>query len=124
MNLALIAGSLAAVLALGGMAWALGLGGGAIGGEEEAMRIAADDLVGFAPEQAFVSEDGHAALVLGGGEAALLKQHGAQVAARRIPSPQVAPISGGVRIASGDRMFGEVVLKLDEDARDKLLTML
>lgn len=124
MNLVLIGGSLAAVLVLAGIAWGLGLGGGAIGGEEEAMRIAADDLPGFVPERAFVSGDGRAALVLGRGEAALLKQHGTQVAARRLPSPDIAPTDGGVRVASGERMFGNVILQLDEDARDKLLTML
>jgi hypothetical protein len=124
MNLVLIAGSLAAVLALVAIAWALGLGGGAIGGEEEAMQRAAEDLLGFAPEQAFVSADGRAALVFGGGEAAILKQHGSQIAARRLPSPKIASVNDGVRIVSGELMFGDVVLKLDEDARDKLLTML
>lgn len=124
MNWPLLAGSVAGVLGLALIAWMLGLGGGAIGGEEEAMRIAREDLYDFEAETAFVSTDGRAALVLGPGGAALLKQHGVHVAARRLEPPlRVEPTGDGARIATGERMYGEVALKLPPAQRDKLLTM-
>ncbi|MFN3943360.1 MAG: hypothetical protein ACK4K7_00355 [Allosphingosinicella sp.] len=124
MKLALLAGSLVAVLALAAVAWLLGLGGGAIGDEAEAMRIAEEDLGGFRAERAFLSADGTAALVLGaGGAAAVLKQHGTRPAVRRLPELRAAPDPQGIRIATGERMFGDVLLKLDAAERDRLLTL-
>lgn len=124
MSWPLLAGSIAGVLGLAFLAWMLRLGGGAIEGEEEAMRIARENLHDFEPDAAFVSENGGAALVLGRGEAALLKQHGVHVAARRLEPPfRIQPIEGGAVIATGERMFGDIALKLAPGDRDKLLTM-
>lgn len=125
MNLTLLLGSLAGVLGLAAIAWMMGLGGGGIAGPEEAMRLAEESLGGFTATDAFVSEDGLAALVSGeGADAALLKAHGTQVAARRLSRPlRIAPEESGVAIDSGERMFGPVRLRLAPADRDRLLTM-
>lgn len=124
MSWLLLAGSLAAVLGLAAIAWLLDLGGGTIAGPEAARRIA-EECLGFEASEAIVSNDGAAALVRGAAdELALLKTHGTQVAARRLARPvTVEPVDGGVRIASGERMFGAVLFTLSAEDRDKLLTM-
>jgi hypothetical protein len=122
----LVAGSLAGVLALAGIAWALGLGGGRIAGETEARRLAEEGLAGFAAERALVSSDGRAAIVRGeDGSLALLKVHGVHVAARRL-APPVEPREEeeAIVIDTGERMFGDVRLRLDAGERDTLRTML
>jgi hypothetical protein len=63
------------------------------------------------------------AVLLEDGEAALLKQHGTQVAARRLPSVRIEPAEEGVHVESGERMFGDVLLKLPPEERDRLLTL-
>ena len=125
MNWPLLAGSLAGVLALAAIAWMLGLGGGAIGDGDEAMRTAEATCSGFRAERAFVSRDGRSALVAGAdGDLVLLKVHGVHVAARRLTLPVAVETSAdGVTIATGERMFGRVRLVLDPEDRDKLLTL-
>jgi hypothetical protein len=125
MNWPLLAGSLAGVLALAAIAWLMGLGGGAIGDGDEAMRTAEAACSGFRAERAFVSRDGRAALVEGAeGEIVLLKVHGVHVAARRLTRPVAVETSAdGVAIATGERMFGQVHLVVDPEDRDKLLTL-
>ncbi len=125
MNWMLLAGSVAGVLGLAAIAWMLGFGGGGIGDADEAKRIAEDSLGGFEAGEAIVSRDGGAALVSGrDGSVALLKRHGVHVAVRRLAKPvAVSATEDGVRIATGERMFGDVGLVLDAEDRDKLLTM-
>jgi len=125
MNWPLLAGSLAGVLALAAIAWLMGLGGGAIGDADEAMRTAEAACSGFRAEHAFVSRDRRAALVEGAeGDLVLLKVHGVHVAARRLTRPVAVETSAdGVAIATGERMFGRVRLVLDPEDRDKLLTL-
>ena len=125
MDLLLLGGSLAGVLALALTAWLLGLGGAAIGDEAQAKRTAEDAHIGFVAEAAFVSSDGKAALVRGvDGNFILLKVHGANVAARRLERPlQIGASDEGVMIATGERMFGAVRLRLSPEERDKLLTI-
>jgi hypothetical protein len=126
MDWLLVAGSLAGVLALAAAAWLLGLGGGTITGEAEAMREAEDALSGFRAARALVSRDRRAALVRGiDGELALLKVHGVHVAVRRLQPPvEVKDEGETVRVATGEAMFGAVRLRLDPQDRDKLRTML
>lgn len=123
MNLTLLIGSLAAVLALAMVARLLGLGGGAI---DDAGRTAEEALAGFVAEQTFVSENGAAALIFGrAGEVVLVKQHGTGAAVRRLARPiRATPTSEGVEVDSGEFMFGRVRLQLSPEQRDKLLTML
>ena len=112
-QLALLGGSLAAILVLATVAWMLRLGGGAIGGEAEAMRAAEEILSGFEAERAVLGADGQAALVHGrDGSVALLKIHGAQIAGRRLRPPlDSTSTAEGLRIASGERSFGAVTLR-------------
>lgn len=105
-----LGGSLAAVLALSGLAYLLKLGGMRLDNADRARAIAEDMLVGFHAREALVSEDGGAALVAGNGAIAVLKRHGARVAARRmIPPLSVREAVEGVTIATGE-MFGAVTL--------------
>jgi hypothetical protein len=122
----LLIGSLVASLLLVAAARLLGLGGGAISSVQEARDIAEQSLPGFVAGEAFVSDDGMAAVVIGtGGEYALIKQHGTQSAVRRLSRvPGVAAAGGSLALASGERMFGSVQLQLSPEERDKLLTLL
>jgi hypothetical protein len=122
MEWGLLAGSLAGVLLLAAVARLLGLGDGAIAGEAEACAAAADAVSGFLPQSALVSTDRRAALVLGAdGGVVVLKQHGVHVAARRLARPLTAsPDEHGVMIATGERMFGDVRLRLAAADRDRL----
>ena len=112
MNWVQLGGSIAAVLVLAGVAWALRLGQSRIGDADEARRHAEQILSGFEAGPALVSEDGGAAIVAGNGAVALLKRHGAQVAARRLPAPlALAETSEGVTVKTGERLFGDVTLR-------------
>lgn len=107
-----LGGSLVAVLGLALVARLLGLGGGGIASEAEAIAAAEAMVPGFEGVRAVVGADRRGALVWGReGDAALLKLHGAQIAARRL-APGFAPAATpqGLRIASGERRFGDVVL--------------
>ncbi len=119
----LLIGSLLAVLGLALVARLLGLGGGGI---DDAGASAEAALPGFVALEAFASQDGAAALVFGkGGEAALLKRHGAHLAARRLQRPlSAASIPDGVEIDSREHRFGRARLKLSPEQRDRLLTMM
>ena len=113
MNWNLFGGSLAVVLALAGIAWALKRGGTdrSIGEPAEAMRTADDALSGFTPFAAVVGADGRAALVLGEGmRVAILKAHGARVAAREIAWTDVRSTEGGIVVETRERRFGCVRL--------------
>ena len=125
MDLILLGGSLAGVLALALVAWLLGLGGATLADEAQAKRAAEEAHTGFVAEVAFVSSDGKAALVRGAdGRFILLKVHGANVAARRLETPlRVVPTDEGATVATGERMFGDVRLALAREDRDKLLTL-
>lgn len=82
MNWALLAGSLGGVLFLALVARALGLGGGELLDEEEAMRIAEAELPGFVAVSATLSEDRQSAVVEGAdGVQVKLRRHGAQFVA-------------------------------------------
>ena len=126
MTYLILAGSIAGVLVLVLIAWWLGLGGGAIGGEAEACRAAEDSQFGFVAEAAIVAADGQAAVVRGrDGSVLLLKVHGAHLAARRLaPLLRFTPVPDGVMVATGERMFGDLRLRLSPEDRDKLLTLL
>lgn len=111
MNWTLLGGSLAAVLALAGIAAWLKLGGDPLT-EADALDAAGDMLPGFVPEAVLLGSDGAAALVRGcGGRVALIKRHGAQPAVRELVPPVGLTAAGnGTIVRSADRMFGDVVL--------------
>lgn len=111
-QLYLLGGSLIAILVLAGIAWALRLGGDGIADEAQAMAEAEAALSGFVAERAVVARDGRAALVRGAdGSIAVLKLHGARVAARLLPpSARAERTEAGLRVATGDARFGAVTL--------------
>ena len=107
----LFGGSLAAILALAGVARLLKLGESRIVDAETAARFAEDTLSGFESGPALVSVDGSTALVAGVGTVAVLKRHGARVVARRlIPPLRLSTTVEGVAIDTGERSFGAVTL--------------
>ena len=126
MSTPLLVGSILGVLALAALAYWMGLGGGALGDPDAARRTAEDALPGFDAGEAFVSDDGRAALVLGRDEGvALVKLHGTQPATRFLERPlDMTKLDDGVRIQTGERMFGAVTLRLAPEERDRLLTLL
>ncbi|RED17032.1 hypothetical protein [Parasphingopyxis lamellibrachiae] len=118
MNLAVLLGSIAAVLALAGIAWLLKLGNQPrIESPEAAARQAREAHSGFRPTEVALDGEGRAALVLGEqGEAVLLRPHGAQIAARVFRTPPRATRKGStLTIATDERMFGDAALMLGED---------
>lgn len=120
MNWTQLAGSLLAILALAGVARMLRLGEARIGDEARAREMAEEMLAGFESRAAIVGTDGNAALVLGNGTIAILKRHGAKVAARRLLPPlQLFTAVEGVEVATGERLFGRVLLfgVVDADVR-------
>ncbi len=118
MNWLVLAGSLAAVFTVAGIAWLGGMGGApGIENTDHAMRLARDAHSGFAPSEAAVDSTGRAALVQGkSGEIVLLRAHGARFAARVFKAhPGVRREGGRLSIATGERMFGDAVLELGDD---------
>lgn len=109
----MIAGSVGAVFMLAGAAWALRLGGASIADADEAARSAEEIVSGFEADRAVVADDGQAAIVHGrDGSVVLLKVHGARIAGRRLARPIAAIESvNGLRIATGERLFGTVLLR-------------
>lgn len=124
MSPAIVAGSLAAVLALALLAKLLGLGGATIANEAEALALAAGE-PRFDPQEAWVAADGRGAIVIGkAGEVVLLKAHGAQVAARRAAHPLIAIAGDRLVVRSGDRRWGDLSLALADDRRAAAWTAL
>jgi hypothetical protein len=113
-ELYIFGGSLASILFMTAVAWALGLGkGAAIASAEEARGTAEAMISGFDAGEALLGSDGKAALVHGkAGDVALLKMHGARVAARHLRLPLTSLVTPeGLRVDSGDQRFGAVLLR-------------
>ncbi|MHA6721512.1 hypothetical protein [Sphingomonas sp. RS2018] len=107
-----IGGSLAGILALVAIARMLRLGESRIDSPDTAITLAEERLAGFVGDRAIVSTDGRAALVAGNGTIAVLKRHGAKVAARRLLPPlRLREAIEGVAIETGERLFGPIVLR-------------
>jgi hypothetical protein len=84
MNWPLLAGSLAGVLGLAAVAKLLGLGGGELASEKDAMAIAEAELPGFIAVSAKLADDRQSAVVRGAdGTELRLRRHGAQFVADR-----------------------------------------
>ncbi|MBX3593524.1 hypothetical protein [Sphingomonas sp.] len=97
MNWALTAGSLAAVLALAGVARLLRLGGPRpIASGEDAVAIADAMVTGFTGRAGIVSASGaHAAATSGPGDCVLIEPMGARYRAQRIAGARIAMLSDG-----------------------------
>lgn len=124
MSWALLGASLAAVLALSGVAWLLGLGRVAALDAQQAAAEAARLELGAARD-VFLSTDGAAAIVQAEHGVALVRRHGAQLVGRALSRPVRWHGEGDMLvIETGERMFGPTRLTLDADRRALLLTLL
>ncbi|MDN4630029.1 hypothetical protein QCD71_00770 [Sphingomonas sp. PsM26] len=82
-----------------------------IGDAAQAREMAENLLAGFVAHGAVVGTDGNAALVAGSGAVAMLKRRGAKVVARRLlPPVALSQDVEGVRVETGEQMFGGVLL--------------
>lgn len=122
MNWTTLGYSLAAVIGLALVARWLRLGESRLTSEAQAREIAEQMLVGFLAHGALLGTDGGAALVAGNGTIALLERHGAKVAARRLIAPlRLSQDVEGVRVETGERPFGAVLLFGVTDAQVRAL---
>lgn len=112
MNWLTLAGSLAAILLLAGIAWVLRLGHDArIASPQEAADAAEAALAGFEASNVVLGTDGAGALAVGAdGRLAAIKRHGARAAVRAVSWADVRPIAGGSVVETGERRFGRVML--------------
>jgi len=111
-KLIVLGASLAAILLLALAARLLRLGGKRIASEAEAMAEAEAILSGFDAVGAVIGSDGQAALVRGAdGSVGLLKVHGARIAGRRVASPRTEAVADGLRVDSGEALFGAVLIR-------------
>lgn len=107
--------SLAGVIGLVLVARWLRLGESRIASVAQAREAAEAMLAGFVAKGvssgAVLGTDGNAALVAGNGAIALLKRHGAKIAARRLLPPlRLTQAVEGIRVETGERLFGGVLL--------------
>lgn len=102
MNWTLLAGSLAGVLGLAAVAKLLGLGGGELASEKDAMAIAEAELPGFVAVSAELAEDRQSAVVRGSDGSDLhLRRHGAQFVVDRTPVRSSRALRRRLRRRSG-----------------------
>lgn len=116
MNGLLLAGSLVAVLALAGIAHALGLGRITPLTGEEAGRIAGERVIGFRAHRVVLATDGNAALVLDqtGDAAVVVRRHGVGVLVAALSGPLALDrLEQGILLDSGDPRIGTLMLPPD-----------
>jgi len=126
MNWLLTLGSLGGVLALAGIARLLGLGRSGALSADEVTGLVEAEYAPFRVDRILLDSDGQAALVRGtDGRLVAVKVHGAHLASRLLTLPVAASEQGDQAvIATGDRWFGPLRLRLDAGGRDSLRTML
>jgi len=116
-NIALLGGSLAAIVALYYVARWLGLGGDV----RIADRLQAEALVqaeGFEPDDLIVDRGGIAAIARdSAGRHMLIRRHGVNFVARLLSTPLDARLDKNfLTIGTGDRAFGRITLDLGDAA--------
>ena len=123
-QIALLGGSLAAILLLALAARFLRLGGARLGSESDACEVAEATFADFVSSEVWLDIDGQSAVVVGkDGNRALVRQHGARFVARKLASPVRATAEGPVVvIASGERLRKPFVITLASDGEARLLT--
>lgn len=125
MNWWLAAGSLAAVLALVGLAWALGFGRENVGTEEDAADLLAELLPDFEPSSIWVSHDWKTALALGGQRLAILRSQSARFVALNLPQSALSRTGpDDFLVETGDRAWGKVRIDLPFGRGDELQSAL
>lgn len=122
MNWALAAGSLAAVLALAGVAWALKLGGERrIVDVAQAIRLAEDAIAGFDAMDAVVCNEGGGAVVFGrDGRIALIRPSGARFIVREVRAPRWRAGPDRIEIESGDPALVRLSLECAQQVGERL----
>jgi hypothetical protein len=109
-------GSLVAILALAGLAYALKLGGASRLASEDDARAAANEAVdGFAAVTLAIDKDGNGAILRdAAGQVLILKPHGNKLAGRLLTANSFAQArEGALVIDSGERRFGSAILEID-----------
>ena len=112
-----ILGSLVAILALSGLAMAIGLGRKPVLGDEEAVRYAASEVDdGFEAERVSIARGGAAALARDeSGRIVLIKRHGNRFAGRLLTgAARVREEVDALVVDCGDARFGPQQLSLDD----------
>ncbi|MFW5633655.1 MAG: hypothetical protein ACOCYR_02060 [Erythrobacter sp.] len=112
-------GSLLAILVLAGLAVLLKLGGApSLASGEDVRRAAAEAVDGFEAIECAASRDGAAALARDAeGRIMLIKRHGNRFAGRILTGRARARRHGeALEIDCGERLYGAVVLVLDDPA--------
>lgn len=110
-------GSLAAILALAGLAWWLKLGPeGHISNERQAREAAQEAVDGFAPEHMAIDREGRGALLSdAAGQVLLLRPHGTHFAARVLtPAAKVRLVDQYLEVDTSEKRFGSVKLDIDD----------
>lgn len=108
-------GSLAAILALAGIAWWLKLGPERrLESEDEARRAAQEAVDGFDPVHVALDRGGRGALLVDhGGRVLLLRAHGTHFAGRILtPSARAQLVDRTIEVDPADRRFGSVRLDI------------
>jgi hypothetical protein len=125
-QLALLGGSLAAILLLALAARFLRLGGARLADESEACEVAEATFADFEAEHAWLDIDGQSAVVAGKEDGhALVRRHGARFVARKLVRPAQIDAKGPVLIvASGERLLKPFVITLASEEEARLLTSL
>lgn len=110
-------GSLAAILALAAIAWALKLGPERKLASEEEARAAANEAVdGFAPVKLALDKDGRGALLSdASGRVLLLRPHGVHFAGRILTPAAEARVDDGVLVIdTAEKRYGAARLTLED----------
>jgi hypothetical protein len=125
-QLALLGGSLAAILLLALAAYLLRLGEARLSGEDEACKVAEATFADFDTNRVWLDIDGQSAVVAGrDGSHALVRRHGARFLARKLIPPAEVSVEGPVVIiASGERLLKPFVITLESASEARLLTSL
>lgn len=123
-QIALLGGSLAAILLLALAARFLRLGEARLAGESEACEVAEATFADFESDKVWLDIDGQSAVVTGkDGSRALVRRHGARFVARRLVLPVEATAEGPVVVvASGERLLKPFVITLASEGEARLLT--
>lgn len=118
-QLLIFGGSLIAIVALGGLARWLGLGGNPVLRDEDAVKIAAGEVEdGFVAERISISRDNRAALTSdAGGRIMVIKRHGNHFAGRILTAQASAHEEVDALVVDcGEARFGTVRLTLEDSS--------
>lgn len=111
------AGSLAAILALAGLAWWMKLGGSpALASSDDVLRAASEVVDGFEPVAQNRDAAGRAALARdAAGRIIVIKRHGNRFAGRILGPDAGAWVTGGqLEVYPGEKRFGTVFLSIPD----------